>query len=121
MDIKLLIILWAGHYLADFSLQTQFMSQTKGKIFIEPIGFHTLTGHAFVQGLVIGLLAQNYGAGLAVGVTHWIIDFFRSSERIIEFLIKKKVLKQSKDKLFGIHIDQLLHLSVILLVVWRLS
>lgn len=121
MDVQLLLTLVAGHYLADFSLQTDFMSETKGKIFKQPIGVHTLTGHAFVHGLVAGLLAQNYGAGLAVGITHFLIDFFRASELLMDTLVSKGILQKRKEKLFDIHLDQAMHLFVILLIVWRLS
>lgn len=121
MDIQLLLMLWAGHYLADYSLQTSFMVEQKAKIFITRDGFHALTSHAFVHGLVIGLLAQNLTAGIVVGVTHWIIDFARSSEYLMSYLVKDNVVKKKRDKLFGIHLDQALHLLVILIVVWRLS
>ncbi len=121
MDYQHLVLLWAGHYLADFSLQTRFMSEMKARIFIEDIGIHALTAHAFVHGLVIGLLAQNFAAGVAVGSTHWLIDFIRSSEYVQRVLIKRGILKKKSDKLFGIHADQALHLLVIVIVVWSLS
>jgi hypothetical protein len=121
MDYVLLLTLWAGHYLADFSLQTQFMSETKGKAFLDAIGFHTLTAHAFVQGLVIGLLSGSVMAGIVVGVTHWIIDFIRASELIMNKLVARNIIKQKRKKLFGIHLDQALHFLVVLVVTWRLS
>lgn len=121
MDYQLLMLLWAGHYLADFSLQTQFMSESKAKIFIKDIGIHALTSHAFVHGLVIGLMAKSFTVGLVVGCTHWLIDFMRSSEYMQAFLLRHGIIKKKADTLFSIHVDQAMHLLVISIVVWSIS
>ena len=80
------VALAAGHYLADFPLQTETIAKNKGKVFIESIGFHALTAHAAMHGLVAGLLAGWLGyewllPALIVGGTHWLIDFGKSWER----------------------------------------
>lgn len=115
MDIQLLLTLIAGHYLADYGLQSRYVAENKGKIFIMPDAFHALTAHAAIHGLVIGLLAGSFNAGLSVAITHWVIDFSRSSE----WLMKKLSIK--RDRTFSIHIDQVLHVLMIILVTWRLS
>lgn len=109
MDIQLLLTLLAGHYLADFGLQSRYMAESKKLIFIEAIGFHALTAHAFIHALIAGLLSSSFTVGAFVGITHWIIDMRAST-----WLNQKLGRKQD---LFGIHLDQLLHIAVIALVV----
>ncbi len=122
MDIQLLVTLWAGHYLADFGLQSRFMATSKRLVFIESIGFHLLTAHAFIHGLIAGFIAQDFTTGLVVGATHWLIDFTRSSVFFRDFLASKKIIRRKvTSDLYNIHIDQLLHFLVILAVAWRLS
>lgn len=121
MDLQLLLFLWAGHYLADFSLQTTFMTEKKALIFIDKMGVHALTAHAFVHALVAGLITQNFTVAVVIGLSHWLIDFVRSSVYLRDFLKAKRLINGKKDFLFGIHTDQLLHFLVILIVTWRLS
>lgn len=122
MNLELLTILWAGHYLVDFPLQPAFVAEKKGLAFVESIGFHCLTAHASIHGLVAGAITQNFGAGLVVGLTHWLIDFGKSSI-LLKNLPHTKGARQGPQTtgLYGINIDQFLHFVVIVLVVWRLS
>lgn len=125
MNIQTLIIFWAGHYLADFPLQPAFVAEKKGLCFVESIGFHCLTAHAFIHGLVAGTIAQNLGFtdwflfGLIVGVTHWLIDFGKSSVLIDDRFPHTKGARNQYQKqgFFGINGDQLLHFTVILLCI----
>jgi hypothetical protein len=110
MDWQIFLTLVAGHYLADFGLQTQFMALSKAKVFLEPEGFHALTAHAAIHGLVAGLLSGSFEAALIVAVTHWFIDFGKASEWLMSKLSRK-------GELYSINVDQFLHISVILLVV----
>lgn len=123
MNFELLVTLWAGHYLADFPLQPAFVADLKKKIFQESIGFHCLTAHAFIHGLVAGLLTQNFGAGLVVGATHWLIDAGKSSELIDDRFPHTKGARRGPQTagLYGINIDQALHFIVIALVAWTLT
>lgn len=121
MDIQLLLTLIAGHYLADYGLQTQFMNEIKPKIFIDPAAIHALTAHAAIHGLIIGLLSSSLTVGIVIFVTHWIIDFVRSSELVIDFFVKNNIIDKKRPRLFGIHLDQSLHIAVIVLVSWSLS
>lgn len=121
MNFELLIILWAGHYLADFPLQPAFVAEKKSLVFIESIGFHCLTSHAFIHGLVAGVITNNFVAGLFVGVTHWIIDFGKASQLLDDRFPHTKGARKGPQTsgLYGINIDQALHLLVIIFV-WLL-
>lgn len=121
MDFQLLLILFAGHYLADYALQSRFMSENKKKVFIEPIGIHSLTAHASIHGLIIGLLSGSFSAGIFVAISHWLIDFVRSSDWLADKLVKSGLIDKKRPMLFGIHLDQFLHLLVILIVAWSIS
>lgn len=113
--LQLLIFLWAGHYLADFPLQPAFVAEKKALVFIESIGFHCLTAHAFIHGLVAGLITQNFTAGIVVGLTHWAIDFGKSSKLLKNLPHTKGARNEFQDTgFYGINIDQLLHFLVIL-------
>jgi hypothetical protein len=94
---QLLLMLWAGHYLADFPLQGDFLATHKG--LRGEIALHTLTAHGFIQGLVAGLISQSFLVGIFVGATHWVIDSLgltRSGRRL------------------GFTLDQALHLAMVL-------
>lgn len=113
--IEQLVILWAGHYLADFPLQPAFVADLKKKIFQESIGFHCLTAHAFIHGLVAGTITQNFTAGLIVGVTHWLIDCGKACELIDDRFPRTKGARKGPQTagLYGINVDQALHFAVI--------
>jgi hypothetical protein len=123
MNAELLVILWAGHYLADFPLQPAFVASEKRKIFRESIGFHCLTAHAFIHGLVAGTITQNFYAGLFVGTTHWLIDFGKSYQGFTDKWPHTKGARNEFQEygLYGINVDQALHFLMILIVAWRLS
>jgi hypothetical protein len=115
--IQLLVILWAGHYLADFPLQPAFVADNKKKILLESIGFHCLTAHAFIQGLVAGAITHNFVAGLIVGLTHWAIDFGKSCQLLDDHFPHTKGARVKGIQtagLYGINVDQALHFAVIL-------
>lgn len=109
-------VLLAGHYLADFPLQSQHIAENKGKVFIEAIGFHCLTAHAAIHGLVAGYIA-GFWAGLIVAVTHWLIDFGKSWEgwpegwRITDGA--RWAGNPDARGLYGINVDQALHVAVL--------
>lgn len=127
--IETLLILWAGHYLADFPLQPAFVAEKKGLVFVESIGFHCLSSHAFIHGLIAGALAHFLGYsdyflfGLIVGATHWVIDFGKSSVLLDDRFPHTKGARVSVQKtgLYGINVDQSLHLLVILACAWFVS
>lgn len=115
---QLLLALWAGHYLADFPLQPAFVADKKGLCFIESIGFHCLTGHAFIHGLVAGAISGQFWIGVVVAVTHWIIDFGKASQLLVNVPHTKGARKGSQTSgLYGINVDQSLHFLVIAVAV----
>lgn len=125
-----LILLWAGHYLADFPLQPDHVAKNKGKVFVEAIGFHCLTAHAFIHGLVAGGVASFLGHDwllplVVVAVTHWLIDFGKSWERWPENWRITDGAKWAGNPnargLYGINVDQALHLAVMAVLAAVLS
>lgn len=118
-ELQLLITLWAGHYLADFPLQPAFVADLKKKIFQESIGFHCLTAHAFIHGLVAGAITMNFWAGFVVGATHWLIDCGKACELIDDRFPHTKGARKGPQTagLYGINVDQALHFAVMVFVV----
>lgn len=119
------LIFWGGHYLADFPLQPAFVAEKKGLCFKESIGFHCLTAHAFIHGLVSGTIATQlcyhnaFLFGFIVGLTHWIIDFGKSSVFLDDRFPHTHGARKGPQHtgLYGINIDQTLHLIVITLCI----
>ncbi|HEY2909496.1 MAG TPA: DUF3307 domain-containing protein [Gemmataceae bacterium] len=100
----MLFYLLAGHALMDFALQTEPMAVCKCRRANHPLQqsvpwFYWLTAHALLHGAIVGVIIQwsTGNAGLAVAfaiaefVVHWFIDFGKC------------------EKLYGIHVDQALH------------
>ena len=118
MDTQLFILLLAGHYLADFALQPRFMAESKALVFVKSIGFHSLTSHAFVHGLTAGLITQSYYAGALVGATHWLIDALKASKVFDDRYPHTKGARKNGQThgLYGINVDQALHLAVLVFV-----
>lgn len=112
------LLLVAGHYLADFALQTQFMVEQKQNIFKTAMGFHALTAHAAIHGLVAGVITRSFTAGLIVAGAHWLIDGVRSTSVFDNKLPHTKGARKNGQTqgLFGINIDQMLHIGVLALV-----
>ncbi len=121
--IELLLALVAAHYLADFPLQGDHIAKNKGKVFFELIGFHCLTAHAFIQACTVAVAAAALGYNwllpfLAVGVTHWVLDFCKSWQGFDGNLHLTKGARTGPQEygLWGINIDQALHMAVLLVV-----
>lgn len=122
--MSLLLLLIAGHYLADFPLQGDHIAKNKGKVFIESIGFHCLTAHAAIHGLVAAAVLSSQGRpiqlALFVAVTHWLIDFGKSWEgwpdkwRITDGA--RWAGNPEARGLYGINVDQCLHGLVLVAV-----
>jgi tetrahydromethanopterin S-methyltransferase subunit C len=119
MHWQLFFTLLAGHYLADYGLQTQFMAELKSKVFKQAAGLHALTAHAAIHGLVAGLITHNFTAGLIVALSHWVIDFLKASEYVDDRFPHTAGARHNGQRvgLYGINIDQTLHILVLLAVV----
>lgn len=123
MSLELFLLLLGGHYVADFGLQTRHMAETKGKVFITAAGFHNLTAHAAIHGFIAGIITQSIYAGLAIGISHWIIDFCKSSELITDNFPHTKGARKDgqKNGMYGLNIDQILHILILIAVTVTLS
>jgi hypothetical protein len=123
MDIQLFLLLLGGHYLADFGLQTKHMAMVKGQAFLTVVGFHNLTAHAAIHGLVTGLITQNMTAAIIVGLSHWVIDFLKASVLITNKFPHTKGARKNGQQtgIYGLNIDQALHVSILVLVAVALS
>jgi len=123
MDWQLFFTLIAGHYLADFGLQLPYMAEKKAKAFVEPIGFHVLTAHAAIHGLVAGVISGHFWVGVFVAVTHWIIDFGKASDLIDNRFPHTAGARRNGQThgMYGIHLDQTLHILVLLVATGLVS
>jgi hypothetical protein len=110
--------LLAGHALADFALQGDAMAACKCRKSSHPAAvgvpwYYWLTSHTLLHGGIVAAVVRAYGYeqhvavgfGIAEAVVHWIIDYAKCA------------------RLFGIHVDQFLHVAckavwVGLLMVW---
>lgn len=83
-NFQVLFLLMAGHALADFSLQSEFMAIGKNRHTDLGKGhwFYCLTGHSFVHGGIVLLLTGSLGLGIAETIWHWIIDFLKCDDKI---------------------------------------
>jgi hypothetical protein len=122
---RLLTLLLAGHYLADFPLQPDFVAKMKSRVFFESIGFHCLTAHAMIHGLVAAAVLAALGyPWLApfwiVAGTHWVIDFGKAWDgwpdnwRITQGA--RWSGKPDARGLYGINVDQALHVVVLVVL-----
>lgn len=122
--MTLLLLLLGAHYLADFPLQGDHISRNKGKVFRESIGFHCLTAHAMIHGLlaaaVLGWQGHSLGWAVLIGASHWLIDFGKSWEGwpLGWRLTDGATWAGNPDArgLYGINVDQALHGIVILAI-----
>ena|SRR5690606_8192669 len=105
----LLFLLIAGHAVADFALQTEWIALHKNrhnkdnpslgpKGQVERIWFWVLSAHSFHHGLMVFLITQRIWLGVLETVVHWITDYGKS------------------ENWYGFHVDQVLHIAA--KVVW---
>jgi hypothetical protein len=74
-----------AHFLCDYPLQGEYLSQAKNRH--TPVGgngvwLHGLTAHASIQGFGVLLVTQSVLLAVAETVVHWITDFIRCDNRI---------------------------------------
>ena len=101
--VSLFFLLVAGHFVADFSLQTEWVATNKNRHVrlnfppeqrakMQVIWPWLLSAHACTQGLMVYLITQRISLGLAETVIHWLCDFGKC------------------EKWYGFHADQLIHI-----------
>jgi hypothetical protein len=69
--LMLALMLLGAHWLCDYPLQGQFLSDAKSK---GPLRFYHLVAHAGIQGAAVALVTQNVWLGLAEWLLHTAID-----------------------------------------------
>lgn len=91
----LLLLLLAGHALADYPLQGAFLAEAKDRH--TALGRtwwpHAMTAHALIHGGFVTALTGSAALGLAEVVAHWLIDWAKCEGRI------------------GVHADQAIHVA----------
>lgn len=94
--LMLLFLMLAGHALADYPLQGDFLAVGKGSRTTPHCGipwWHCLTAHALIHGLFVAVLTGSPGFGVIESVLHWAIDDMKCR------------------KITGINTDQALHVA----------
>lgn len=107
--IQVFFAMLCAHALVDFSLQTEWIAKNKNRNAV-PVGYvaalhgpmqlvwpHVLTAHALMHGGAVWLATGSTLMGVCETVAHWLIDFCKC------------------EKLYGIHMDQALHVGCKLL------
>lgn len=69
--VMLSLMLLGAHWLCDYPLQGQFLSDAKAK---GPLRFYHLVSHAGIQGAAVALVTGDVWLGLAEWVSHIVID-----------------------------------------------
>ncbi len=98
-----LFLLFCGHALCDFALQSEWVATNKNrhardklnaeqKKQFEVIWPWLMGAHSLHHGLAVFLFTQNLTLGLLETASHFVIDFLKC------------------EKVFGFHLDQILHL-----------
>ena len=97
--VQILLLMLAGHALADYPLQGDFVAQFKNRHTKadQRIWPWVLSAHAAIHAAVVGLITGSTLLGVLEFAIHWIIDLLKCEKR------------------YGFHTDQLLHLGCKLL------
>lgn len=80
----ILFLLIFGHFLADYPLQGEFLSQAKnrntavGKLFWK----HALFAHAFIHAGFVGIITGSLWLAMAELVIHGVTDFLKCESKI---------------------------------------
>jgi hypothetical protein len=113
--ITVLFLLLAGHAIADYALQSDWMAKNKNRHLPAPVGYdvtihgpmqtiwpYVLGSHALIHGAFVYIATQSAALGFAEAVAHAAIDFGKC------------------EKKYGIHTDQALHLAckALWLILW---
>lgn len=80
----LLVLLLAGHFLADYPLQGEFLAEGKNRHTMLGRTWwpHALTAHAAIQAGVVTGLTGSASLGVCEFVIHWATDWLTCEKRI---------------------------------------
>ena len=95
--LELLLMLIGSHFICDYVLQTDAIATGKNRL-LDPAKFgvnwyYWMTSHAVTHGFGVGLITGSVWLGFLEFVLHWLIDTGKC------------------EKLYGLHVDQALHLT----------
>lgn len=99
--LVLLLIFWAGHSLADLSLQSEWMQVNKRRLSLprhplrarSKIWIYVLTGHALIHAGIVLIISGSPVCFLMEFIAHTLIDLCKG------------------EKLIGVHTDVALHFA----------
>lgn len=69
--LTMALMLIGAHWVSDYPLQGQFLSDAKAK---GPLRFYHLIAHAGIQGAAVALVTGNVWLGIAEWLAHIVID-----------------------------------------------
>lgn len=84
--LQVLVLLFAGHALADYPLQGEFLSVCKNRHLLHKLQDPSrprsiwpwcLTSHALLHAVMVWVITGCFVVGLVELVLHWIIDFIK--------------------------------------------
>lgn len=82
--IAMLFLMIAGHYLADYPLQGDFLAKAKNRH--TDVGManwkHALTAHAMIHSLPVALATGSMILGLAEALVHGFTDYYKCEGKI---------------------------------------
>ena len=107
IDLKIVLLLMAIHFVADFVLQSHWMADNKSKL------WHALGFHVFVYTSALALCTLDWRYAVINGVLHFWTDAITS--RISSRLWQAK---QVHYFFVSVGFDQLIHTTTLLLT-WR--
>ena len=95
-EFMILFLLIAGHFIADYPLQTEAIALGKNRN-IDPNRFgvnwqYWLLSHAFLHGTFVAIITGEVWLGIAETIAHSLIDFGKCENK------------------YNIHVDQMLHI-----------
>ena len=82
--LQLLFMMFVGHAICDYALQSDFIAEAKnpntkvGKVFWE----HVLTAHALIHAGAVYYVTQSLTLGVCEFVLHWVTDLLKCNNRI---------------------------------------
>jgi hypothetical protein len=80
--VELLLLLSMGHFLCDFSLQTEIMAVEKTRGLDKTLPWYWwLISHGAIHGLSVALLTGQASLGAAEWIAHCLIDFGKCNKR----------------------------------------
>jgi len=99
---NLLFLLLAGHFLADYPLQGEYLATTKNRHNVKDFTWiHSIIAHSMIQGLMVFLITQRLDSALYQLFTHIVVDLMKCEgiidlnvDQLFHFLILYRIWQQ---------------------------